>query len=69
MKKNIGTLDRVLRFILAIIVASGIFFVDSITSQVILAVVSLFILFQALAGWCFLYSLLGISTCPVDLKK
>lgn len=69
MKKNIGTLDRVLRFILAIIVASGIFFVNSIISQVILAVVSFFILFQALAGWCVLYALLGISTCPVDLKK
>lgn len=69
MKKNIGTLDRVLRFILAFIVGGGIIFVDSVILQAVMAVVSLFILFQALAGWCFLYALLGISTCPVDLKK
>lgn len=65
MKKNLGNIDRVLRLVLAIIVLTIIFFVDSILFQIFIALLSLFIIYEALAGWCVIYALIGRNTCPV----
>jgi hypothetical protein len=69
MKKNIGTPDRLLRLTMAVVVGAGILFTDSIIMQGILAVVSLFILYEAVVGWCALYQLIGKNSCPISFDK
>lgn len=69
MKKNIGTSDRLLRLGLAIVIAIGILFTSSIVLRIILAIVSLFVLYEAVVGWCALYQLIGKNTCPISLQK
>lgn len=63
MKKNIGTTDRILRLILAIILFSVSFFVENDITKIILIVVSIIALIQAVIGWCGLYAILGKNTC------
>jgi len=59
MKKNIGTRDRLIRLFL-----SGVFFVFALWFSSLLALaLGIFTLFEALAGWCILYQLLGKSSC------
>lgn len=69
MKKNIGTADRLVRLILAIIIGVVILFVNSIILKIMLAVFAIFVLYEALVGWCALYAILGKNTCPVKLEK
>jgi hypothetical protein len=61
MKKNEGYLDRVLRITLGLGVISLIF----IGPQTIWGVAGAIPLLTGLIGWCPLYSLLGINTCPI----
>lgn len=60
MKKNIGTLDRLLRLALAIVVLVLAY----LKMSWVLLVVGLFVLFEAAFSWCILYQLLGKSSCP-----
>lgn len=63
MKKNMGTIDRVIRFILAIIVvvlyATGTI---SGTAAIILGIVALIFILTSLIGFCPLYVPFKIST-------
>ncbi len=65
MKRNVGTIDRVLRIVIALIIG-----VLLITGQfggavaVMLGIVALILLVTGLAGSCPLYATLGFSTCP-----
>lgn len=64
MKKNMGGADRVIRVIIAVIIA-GLYFTGKITGTlgtVLLAVAGIFTL-TALVGTCPLYLPFGISTC------
>jgi hypothetical protein len=63
MKKNIGTLDRIIRILVAAILA-GLYFANVVTGTwgVILAVVAVVLLITALIHFCGLYTLLGITT-------
>lgn len=64
MKKNMGSTDKLIRIIIAIIVAV-LYFTGTLTGTVgIIAVViaSVFVL-TSLISFCPLYTLLGISTC------
>ncbi len=65
MKKNIGTQDRLLRLAIAIVIGISILFVDAIILKIVLALISLFVLYEALAGWCALNALLGKNTCQI----
>jgi len=64
MKKNIGAIDKVLRFSLGI--AGGLLvYYEVITgpiSFILLVAVAVFLL-TALTGFCPLYGLLGINSC------
>jgi Inner membrane protein YgaP-like, transmembrane domain len=63
MKKNMGTIDRVLRIILAVVV--GIFyFTGSIsgTAAIVLGVFAVIFLVTGATGFCPLYAPFGIST-------
>ena len=69
MVKNVGTLDRVIRVIVGILALGGAFFVSGTVFKVILAIVGIVMLFTAITGFCGLYRIFGISTCPTEVKK
>ena len=63
MKKNIGTIDRVIRVILAIVV--GILYLNgsiSGTAAIILGILAVIFIITAAIGFCPLYLPLNIST-------
>lgn len=66
MKKNLGSIDRIVRAIFAVIV-SILFFTNVITGTlgVILLVVGGVLLATSFINFCPLYSIFGISSCPV----
>ena len=66
MKKNMGTVDRVVRAIFAVVVAILYFFGSiSGTAAIILGVLAVIMLFTSITAICPPYGPLGIST----LKK
>ncbi|MDN3689608.1 YgaP family membrane protein [Cyclobacterium jeungdonense] len=65
MKKNMGTIDRVVRTIIAI-VALYLYFTGAVSGTlglVFIAVAAIFLL-TSLVSFCPLYTLVGIKTCP-----
>lgn len=65
MTKNIGKKDRIIRFIIGMLLLLLITFTDNRFIQWILFLLVLTSFFQALVGRCFIYALLGKNTCPV----
>ncbi len=69
MKKNMGNADRIVRIIVALLVAylyySGVI---SGTLGIILLVVAAVFLLTSFVSFCPLYTLLGINTCPAKQK-
>jgi hypothetical protein len=63
MKKNMGTIDRVIRVLLAVVVII-LYLAGSITgvAAVILGIFALIFIITSLIGYCPLYTLLNIST-------
>jgi hypothetical protein len=66
MKTNVGTIDKVIRIALAIVFAV-LYFTGTVsgTLGIILLVLGGVFLLTSLMGTCPLYSIVGISTCPV----
>lgn len=66
MKKNMGTLDRIIRTLLVALVAV-LYFTNVIggTLALILGIVAVIFLGTSLVSFCPLYTLFGISTCQV----
>ncbi|RLD39975.1 MAG: DUF2892 domain-containing protein [Bacteroidetes bacterium] len=66
MKKNMGIFDRILRVVLAIIVAILIY-METLTgtAAIVLGIIAGVFLLTSLVGFCGLYSLLGFNTCAV----
>ena len=66
MKTNVGTIDKVIRIALAIVFAV-LYFTGTVTGTlgIILLVLGGVFLLTSLMGTCPLYSIVGISTCPV----
>jgi hypothetical protein len=70
MKKNMGSMDRIIRTIIAATIAV-LFFTNVISGTlgvVLLALAGIFLL-TSLVSFCPLYTLVGLSTCPVAEKK
>lgn len=65
MKTNVGTLDRVLRIALAVLF-SVLYFTGTVqgAAGTALLVLGGVVLLTAVLGWCGLYALFGMSTCP-----
>ncbi len=61
MNTNIGSIDKILRIIVGLILISLVF----IGPQTRWGWIGIIPLATALINWCPLYSLLGISTCPL----
>jgi hypothetical protein len=68
MKKNIGKADRLIRLLLAVIIGLAALFIDVLIIRAVFIILSLFIFYEALAGWCALYALMGKNTCPINYK-
>lgn len=65
MKKNIGSVDKVIRLLIAAVIV--ILFATKVISGtlgIILLVVAGALVITSLVSFCGLYSILGISTCP-----
>ena len=70
MKKNMSNVDRIVRIILAAIFGV-LYFTGTVTGTfgIVLLVLGAVFVLTALVNSCPLYSLFGISTCPVEIKK
>ncbi len=70
MKKNMGTADRIIRVIIAVIIAS-LYFTDVIpgTLGIVLIILSVVFVLTSLISFCPLYAPFGIRTCPMKEKN
>jgi hypothetical protein len=66
MKKNLGTADRIVRILLAL-VFGALYFTGTVTgiTGVILVVLGAIFLGTAFISWCPIYAALGLKTCPM----
>ena len=66
MKKNMGSVDKMIRIIIAIVIAI-LYYTNVIsgTTAIVLSVVALIFAITSFISFCPLYTLLGISTCKV----
>jgi len=70
MKKNMSNVDRIVRIILAVVF--GILYFTGVVTGVfgiVLIVLGGIFVLTSLVSSCPLYSLFGISTCPVEMNK
>lgn len=69
MKKNIGNTDKLIRLLLALLIAV-LYFTNIITGTlaIILGIVALMLVITSLVNFCGLYTLLGINTCKRPAK-
>jgi hypothetical protein len=64
MEKNIGTLDKIIRGIvgLVLIFVAANDYVGSDVFSVIIFVLGLIFIFESMFGFCFIYKMFGINT-------
>ncbi len=64
MKKNMGTADKIIRLIIAAILAV-LYFTGTVTGTIgiVVAIVAAVLVMTTLTGFCGLYTILGINTC------
>ena len=69
MQKNMGSADKIIRTILAAVVAF-LYYNKTITGTlgIVLLVLAGVFLFTSLISFCPLYKLVGLNTCPVKKK-
>jgi hypothetical protein len=67
MKKNMGNLDRIIRTVIAL-VAAALYFANVLTGAIgiVALVVAVVFLLTSAVGFCPIYRLVGLSTCPVS---
>lgn len=63
MKQNLGTIDRVIRTVLALVVAI-LYFTDNLSglAAIVLGIFAVVFLLTSMVGYCPLYTVLGIKT-------
>lgn len=67
MKKNMGNLDKIIRVILAVVMAVLYFGgIVSGTFGIVLVVLAGVFLLTSLVSFCPLYTLVGLNTCPKE---
>ncbi|HAH58977.1 MAG: DUF2892 domain-containing protein [Lentimicrobium sp.] len=64
MKKNIGNTDKLIRLLLALLIAV-LYFTGIITGTlaIMLGILALVLVVTSMVSFCGLYTLLGINTC------
>ncbi len=71
MEKNIGTEDRVARLVLGLLAIAAAYFIAreaNIVAGIIVALLGVFSIIEALIGWCIVYKILGVNTCPIGSR-
>ena len=70
MKKNMGSTDRIVRVLIAIVFAV-LYFMGVIPGVlgIVLMVVAVIFVITSLLNFCPLYTIFGISTCKIDTKE
>ncbi|MEZ5040181.1 MAG: DUF2892 domain-containing protein [Saprospiraceae bacterium] len=70
MKKNMGSMDRAIRVIVAIVVAALFFtnVISGVLGIVLMVLAGVFVL-TSVVSFCPLYAPFGISTCAVKNKE
>jgi hypothetical protein len=66
MKQNVGSTDKIIRLVLAVVLFSLIFILPGNLRWI--GVLGIVPLATGLIGSCPLYMLLGITTCPIEKK-
>ena len=70
MKKNIGNTDKLIRLMLALLVAVLYYTgVISGTFAIILGVIAVVLVVTSMVSFCGLYTILGINTCKTKTEK
>ena len=67
LKKNVGQIDRILRIVLGLALIAG-FFLNRDGAYSWLYLLGIIPLATGLMSSCPLYSILGMSTCPLNRK-
>ncbi|MBW6492458.1 MAG: DUF2892 domain-containing protein [Lentimicrobium sp.] len=64
MKKNMSNTDKLIRLVIALLIAI-LFFLDVITGTlaIVLGIVAVALVITSLLNFCGVYAILGISTC------
>lgn len=67
MKKNMGGADRIIRFVVALVVIALYYFkiIDGTLAYVLLGLSGIFIL-TSFVSFCPLYTLFGLNTCKIN---
>ena len=67
MKKNMGSADRIIRIVLAIIFAA-LYFTGTVTGTLglVLVVLAAVFVLTSIVSFCPLYTLFGLRTCPLE---
>lgn len=68
MKKNIGTIDKFLRVVIAMVIAILYYFglIVSSTLAAVILVVAAVLLITSLLNFCPLYFIFGLNSCSKD---
>ncbi len=66
MKTNVGSTDKIIRIVLSVVFAA-LYFTGTVTGTLgmVLLVLGGVFLATSLIGFCPLYTLVGMNTCPV----
>ena len=71
MKKNIGAIDKVVRVVIAVVIAL-LYYMDLIVNNTLSAILlfcAAILLMTSLLNFCPLYFVFGINSCKSDSKK
>ncbi len=70
MKTNMGGIDRVIRFLVAVAIALLVYFdmVSGTLAYILLAVAGIFVL-TSLVSFCPLYAIFGMDTCGIKHQE
>ncbi len=70
MKKNVGTADQIIRIVIAA-VAAGLIITKTLTGTwaIVVGIVGAAMLITAVTGFCGLYKIFGMSSCPAKPKE
>ena len=66
LKTNQNKSERVLRFIISLLLLPSPYILGSSTYSTILFIFGVIFLFNALVGTCFTYRLFGVDTCNIE---
>lgn len=67
-KTNEGPVDRIIRGIFGVVFLTVSFLTLSGISQIVLVFFGFMLIFTAITGFCGIYTLFGINTCPIKKK-